>query len=247
MIISSLLQIIMESFLLALLGSFSNDNGNDKENITWKYENINLGNNIIVLQFWQTTQMDFKEQCWPKYSTYDSPSYVGVVVKTVNKLIWCYCFQNGSTEYYSKGMYCCTYSAIIIFSSYVQSNFNFSLCHCHWCLSWWFVHVHHYLGLFIAILKQYMTYLCWLFTFWCIWKEGKLLWKTESTLTKLMQRNQVAGICVTNLNLEYLFHNVVTNQDVYNEVFTLNTSSTNLLQLYVGLVCEVTFTFIDMQ
>lgn len=62
-----------------------------------------------------------------------------------------------------------------------------------------------------------------------------------------MQQNQVAGICVTYLNLEYLFHNVVTNQDVYNELFILNTSSTILLQLYVGLVCEVTFTFSDLQ
>ena len=62
-----------------------------------------------------------------------------------------------------------------------------------------------------------------------------------------MQQNQVAGICVVNLNLEYLFHNVVTNQDVYNELFILNTSSTILLPLYVGLVCEVTFTFSDLQ
>ena len=62
-----------------------------------------------------------------------------------------------------------------------------------------------------------------------------------------MQQNQVAGICVTNVNLEYLFHNVVTKQDVYTELFILNTSSTILLQLYVGLVCEITFTFSDLQ
>ena len=62
-----------------------------------------------------------------------------------------------------------------------------------------------------------------------------------------MQQKQVAGICVTNPNLEYICPNVVTNKDVYNEPFILNTFPTNLLQLYVGLVCEVTLPFIDIQ
>lgn len=62
-----------------------------------------------------------------------------------------------------------------------------------------------------------------------------------------MQQKQVAGICVTNPNLEHICPNVVTNKGVYNEPFILNTFPTNLLQLYVGLVCEVTLPFIDIQ